>query len=127
MAVLTCGDQFLLCHRHPGRRWYPNVWDVPGGHIEDGESPAEAVAREIREELGVEIQLISTDPFRIDELASDLTTHAWLVTRWTGEVANLAPDEHDAIAWFTLDELQGLDLADAGLGELLAEALERLR
>lgn len=127
MAVLTCGDQFLLCYCHPGRRWYPNVWDVPGGHIEDGESPAEAVAREIREELGVEIQLMSTDPFRIDEVASDLTTYAWLVTRWTGEVANLEPDEHDAVAWFTLDELKGLDLADAGLGELLAEALERLR
>jgi len=29
----------LLCHRHPNRQWYPNVWDVPGGHIEADESP----------------------------------------------------------------------------------------
>ena len=62
-AVLVNSDRVLLCHRHPNRSWYPNVWDVPGGHIEDAETPAEAVVRELREELGVTIRLNSTTPF----------------------------------------------------------------
>ncbi|WP_433427484.1 NUDIX hydrolase [Nonomuraea sp. CA-141351] len=33
-AVLRDGDRVLLCHRSAGRRWYPDVWDLPGGHVE---------------------------------------------------------------------------------------------
>jgi len=35
----------------------------------------------------------------------------WLIEEWTGTPANVAPDEHDAIAWFARDELAGLRLA----------------
>ncbi|GAA2693767.1 hypothetical protein GCM10010412_085480 [Nonomuraea recticatena] len=38
-AVLRDGDRVLLCHRSAGRRWYPDVWDLPGGHVEEGEDP----------------------------------------------------------------------------------------
>jgi 8-oxo-dGTP pyrophosphatase MutT (NUDIX family) len=37
-AALVNSDRVLLSHRHPSRRWYPNVWDIPGGHIEDDET-----------------------------------------------------------------------------------------
>lgn len=94
---------------------YPNVWDVPGGHLDVGESPADAVHRELHEELGVAIRIDNADPFRVYEPALDLTLHAWVVTEGDGEIANLAPEEHDQIAWFELDDLDGLELADAAL------------
>ncbi|WP_428833210.1 NUDIX hydrolase [Micromonospora coerulea] len=47
-AVLRDGDRVLLCHRSAGRRWYPDVWDLPGGHVEEGEDPKESLVRELR-------------------------------------------------------------------------------
>ena len=50
MAVLVRDDCVLLGHRHPERSWYPDVWDLPGGHVEDGEAPAAALRRELSED-----------------------------------------------------------------------------
>ena len=36
-GVLVRGTEVLLGHRSPGRRWYPDVWDLPGGHVEPGD------------------------------------------------------------------------------------------
>lgn len=56
-ALLVRDGQVLLCHRHRNRRRYPDVWDMPGGHIERGETSADALRRELREELGVSVAL----------------------------------------------------------------------
>ncbi|WP_440071557.1 NUDIX domain-containing protein [Streptosporangium sp. OZ121] len=50
-AVLRDGDRVLLCRRSAGRRWYPDVRDLPGGHVEEGEGPKGSRVRELREEL----------------------------------------------------------------------------
>ena len=52
-AVLHCGGRILLERRPPDARVTPDVWDLPGGHLEPGEGAEAALARELREELGV--------------------------------------------------------------------------
>jgi 8-oxo-dGTP pyrophosphatase MutT (NUDIX family) len=45
-VILSQADRLLLCHQAPGRRWYPDVWDFPGGHVEPEGRPEEALRRE---------------------------------------------------------------------------------
>jgi 8-oxo-dGTP pyrophosphatase MutT (NUDIX family) len=122
-AALVRDGLVLLAHRHPARRWYPDCWDLVGGHIEPGESPLRAIRRECHEELGVDVH----DPRPIAMTVSDrtLAMHAFLVTRWDGEPVNAAPEEHDDLGWFRPDDLAGLTLAHhdlTGLADLLRSA-----
>ncbi|MEM7337235.1 MAG: NUDIX domain-containing protein [Actinomycetota bacterium] len=121
-ALLVSGGRVLLCHRHPDRQWYPDVWDLPGGHIDDGEAPSDALRRELQEELGVSVDLSSVEPWRVLTPAPDLTLHVWLVERWDGTIENHAPDEHDEIGWFWSEETDALNLVDHFLEEMISDA-----
>ncbi|GGP14414.1 NUDIX hydrolase [Nonomuraea glycinis] len=106
-AVLRDGDRVLLCHRSAGRRWYPDVWDLPGGHVEEGEDPKESLVRELREELGITASEPSGPPMHEIRTAT-FDMQIWLIDRWTGTPVNAAPDEHDAVAWFKTPDLDSL-------------------
>jgi mutator protein MutT len=56
-AVLLCRGRMLLERRPDDARVYAGCWDTPGGHLEPGETAAAALARELREELGIEVTL----------------------------------------------------------------------
>ncbi len=60
IILLNDKNQILLILRdnNPGIP-YPNMWDLPGGHVEDGENPEQAIRREMREELELELGEIS--------------------------------------------------------------------
>lgn len=109
-AVLSTGEKMLLCHRSPTRAAYPNVWDLPGGHIEPGESAPAALVRELHEELGIQI----TQPHRppLATLRTDTyDLYIWLIDDWTGTAHNAAPDEHDELTWVRADDLGTFALA----------------
>ena len=122
MAALVRDGKLLLGHRHPARRWYPDCWDLIGGHIEVGESPEQAVRRECREEIAVEVSDIH--PLDIGLSDPALVAHAFLVTAWVGQPVNAAPDEHDALRWFSAGDLSNLQLADPGYREWLPTLLD---
>ena len=50
-VILKYGDEVLLCKRGP-KETLPNIWSIPGGGIENGESPGQAAIREFHEETG---------------------------------------------------------------------------
>lgn len=52
--ILRHGDEILLCKRSPDKS-FPNLWSIPSGHIEDGESPGYAAIREFYEETDIEL------------------------------------------------------------------------
>lgn len=121
-GLLARAGRVLLVHRSSSKRWYPNVWDFPGGHLEPGENRTEALVRELREELNIEI-----DPPVGPALLTIQTLHAridiWKVVHWEGAVINAAPDEHDTFGWFTLQEAIALELADTEYPALIELAL----
>ncbi len=127
-AALVRDGRVLLVHRSPDRHAYPNVWDLHGGHVEPGETERVALAREVREELGVRIAPDSATPLCRFDVGRDEETvriHAWRVGEWEGTPANLAPEEHDDMGWFGLDTLPPLahELVRRALVDALQSAL----
>ena len=136
-GLLCCQGRLLLGKRSAHRTAYPGVWDLPGGHVEAGETAEQALVRELREELGVTpIRWREWAVLRApamgemgemgetgDEGARMLRVHLFLVSQWDGEPRNLLPDEHDAIAWFTLEDAAKLTLAHADYPGLFRDAL----
>ncbi|WP_298805533.1 NUDIX domain-containing protein [uncultured Pseudokineococcus sp.] len=122
-AALRRGGRVLLAHRSPGRDFYPDAWDLPGGHVEPGEAPRAALARELAEELGVVADVVGEPVARL--VADDLVMDVWVVDAWRGEVLNRQPHEHDALEWCDAAELSGRALAHADLGRVLRGLLAR--
>jgi 8-oxo-dGTP diphosphatase len=80
------------------------LWELPGGKVAPGESDAVALARELREELGVDV----TVGARLGDdvaLSATVTLRAYLVTHTAG---TLQPIDHRALRWVGADELDGL-------------------
>jgi 8-oxo-dGTP diphosphatase len=109
-GVLVRGDRVLLGHRSPSRRWYPDVWDVVGGHVEPGEDERAALLRELREEIGVEATEVDDEPvLRVGD--GELVLTVLVVRAWAGEPRNVAPEEHDELRWVSAAEVATLRLA----------------
>lgn len=63
LAVLQKDDRYLLTLRHDQDPAFNRKWQLPGGSIEFGEAPEEALHREVREELGIEVKIVRLIPF----------------------------------------------------------------
>ena len=96
-AVIERPDGLFLLACRPEGKPYPGYWEFPGGKIEPGESPREALVRELREELGIETR--EAWPWitrRYEYTHATVRLHFFRVTAWDGEPQSL---EDQAIAW----------------------------
>jgi mutator protein MutT len=124
-GILVRQGEVLLCHRSAERSWFPDVWDFPGGHVEDGESPRQALVRELHEELGVHIALPPEAAFaRLQTGEYDCLF--WVVEEWTGTPSNADGDEHDEMAWWPASAVDRLRLAHEDYPALIRRALTSL-
>ncbi len=103
--------------------FYPDCWDVLGGHVEAGETPEQALVREVQEEVAVtpvRHHLVATCRTRIRPGTARSRYHIFVVTGWTGGEPRMLGDEHSEIRWIPIDEAARLpDLAIEAYRDLL--------
>jgi mutator protein MutT len=113
-AILIHEGEILLGKRAAHKQICPNKWDIVGGHLEPGETPVQALLREVLEELGVTIEEFGEFHTMIEqrvEFGGPAVFHVYLVKRWTGRIAMLG-NEHAELRWFAIHEACALpDLA----------------
>ena len=100
-AIIVRDGRIFATQRGYGE--WKDWWEFPGGKIEPGESPEDALKREIREELATEIEvdeLLTTVEY--DYPKFHLTMHCYLCTIISGDLTLL---EHEDARWLALDEL----------------------
>jgi 8-oxo-dGTP diphosphatase len=118
-AVVRREDCYLVGRRPPAKR-HRGLWEFPGGKVLEGESRLEAAARELDEELGLEVVALGTLLFSVEEPGSPFVIE-FFETDAAGTPEAL---EHTDIGWFTADELVGMELApaDAWFARMLSTA-----
>ncbi len=123
-GILVDAGKVLLCHRSASRRWYPDVWDLPGGHVEQNEAPAAALVRELAEELGIQVSE-PTDPLFAQLLRPDFVCRIWVVREWVG-TPHIVSEEHDDMGWWFPDAIGDLPLAMESYRPLLRRAVSEI-
>ena len=99
-------DGRYLAARRTKPDWAAGRWEFPGGKVEAGESDADALVREIREELGVGIAVGARVPGEWP-LHDDLVLHLYVATLTGGEPQPL--DHHDALRWVPPENFDEVD------------------
>ena len=119
VAAIICKGEYIFATQR-GYGDFKDGWEFPGGKMEPGESPEEALVREIQEELST---TISVDKFlctvEYDYPKFHLTMHCYLCSLQT-EALHL--NEHEAARWLTKDELDSVDWLPAD-----REVVEKLK
>ena len=110
-AIIESENKILIAQRKANDNLFGGLWEFPGGKIEDGETPEECMARELKEELEIEVEvgtLITSNkhvyPNGIFELL------AYKVEHISG---NFVLNDHDEVKWITIDEISKFDFPPA--------------
>jgi len=138
--VVQGGKTLLVFHKKL------KMWLAPGGHIDFGETPCEAVLREVKEETGLDVEIVgekrTPDPadgkvkflhmprhIQLEDIAdpSGFHQHIDLIyfCRPIGGRLRLADKEHDSLKWFDADQLGGPEIVEEvrDTGRMALEAL----
>ena len=86
---------------------YPNMWDVPGGHVEANESPEKCIIREMKEEMDLDID--EFDLFSIIEFEDRIEYTFWAKADF--DINEIVLMEGQKLKWFTRDDARQTPLA----------------
>ena len=111
-AVIIENDKILCAQRGPSKS-LPLKWEFPGGKIEEGETPQEALSREIKEEMQCKVEIggqVEHTVYEYDFGIVHLTTYYCKLIEGKPVLT-----EHASIKWLSPDQLKSLDWAPADI------------
>ncbi len=116
--MLIKGNTVLAEQRKHDKPVDPGAIALPGGHIEDGESPEEALRREASEELGIFLSTLKYVCTLLHPSRELQKVHYFAIESWEGKIEN---NEAEALLWIPFSQMERFDLAvdRVALGEYL--------
>ncbi|MBP6882463.1 MAG: NUDIX domain-containing protein [Candidatus Levybacteria bacterium] len=120
-ALVNSHGQIFLARRGEKAKNEKGKWQIPGGTVEFGETLEETVIREVREEFGVEIEIL--DRLEIHNHIIHEEKQHWVAVSFIckltkGEPMILEPDKVSEIGWFSLEDAGKLPLSILGKGDI---------
>lgn len=112
-AIILDQDTILLVKRSAGSKVYPDLWSLPSGKVEWGEEVEEAVAREVKEETGFDVEVIKFTGKYYDKKGRHPTKTMiclpHICKAISGELK--AGDDAEDAKWFNLEDVKNMELA----------------
>jgi len=109
-ALFDASGRVLIAQRPPGKM-LAGRWEFPGGKLHDGEAAYDGLVRELREELGVEVQAAERlVRYQHEYPGRVVWLDMWVVGAWSGEPQGL---DGQALKWVEVARLQDEDILEA--------------
>ena len=122
-AMLQNDEGRYLITQRPPKASLPLLWEFPGGRVEEGETDAQALAREIREEMGVDVAVLEQAMHTHHEYPKydiDFRVFRCRLTNPNAEIQHLRVHDH---CWVTLEQMSQYQFPDAD-AKTLAKLLD---
>ena len=108
--ILLEQDGKILLGRRCNTGYQDGNYQVPAGHVEEGELPTEAIIREAKEEVNVDLILGDLELVHVGyrpkhDPSGDRIDFFFKANKWSGEVKNMEPDKCEDLNWFSWDNL----------------------
>jgi 8-oxo-dGTP diphosphatase len=115
VCALIERNGLLLLAQRPAHKHLPLKWEFPGGKVEPGETPANAIMREIHEELGCQVIVCRALPTFLHDYSTVIIEMIPFVCALALHSPEPTPTEHVGLVWVRPEELTRYDLAAADL------------
>ncbi len=103
-------DGRILIARRCNTGYQDGNYQVPAGHVEEGELPTEAIIREAKEEIGIDLNKTDLELVHVSyrpkhDETGDRVDFFFRARKWRGEITNMEPNKCDDLKWVTYDDV----------------------
>ncbi|WP_025900033.1 8-oxo-dGTP diphosphatase MutT [Sneathiella glossodoripedis] len=114
-VALVDDDNRIMIAQRPKGKSMAGLWEFPGGKVEDGEIPEDALIRELKEELNIDVTAACLAPFTFASHTYEkfhLLMPLYVCRRWSGTPA---PQEGQTLKWVRANQLKDFDMPPADI------------